>query len=179
MWTEAMPRNKNKRREISLRRQVVSELMVRCFTQEEATDELAKRGFKNKRTGEPYSRPTVAKDMMAIEDEARQYAKHSVLDHRARQLQELFAIKKIAWKGKKNADGEYSGNPSLFYVLECLKHEARILRLEEEHDEGALQGLEDFALGVDTAIDMYEAGEIETREDLPRAIEAATAEPRD
>lgn len=87
---------------IQLRREAVASLRLRGLSQREITVALASQNppIVNPTTGEPYSSITIKNDLDALKAEWRANASVDTAEHMARQLAELWNIKRAAWGAK-------------------------------------------------------------------------------
>lgn len=119
-----MPRKKTSDQIIAKRRAIVGKLRARAMTIDEITDALARPeadgGYWNPETGEPWSRPTVIRDIHALTAEWREIAAADIADHKARQLSEIQAVKSKAWE-----------IVDLQVLIRALKREADLLGLDQ------------------------------------------------
>jgi hypothetical protein len=110
-----MPPRRDEDPNIERRREAVGRYLVKGLTQREIVDALAKEDIKNPATGASYDRTTINKDIQALKRLWKTSSKASIEQHRARQLAELAALKKVGWE---------KDNPYL--VLNALTHESRL-----------------------------------------------------
>lgn len=91
---------------IALRRERVSQLVIRQLTVREIAEALA-RGDKdgnnrivNPKTGEPYSHVTIISDIEALKKEWHESRNVNTDEHINRQFAELSEVKRAGWAGK-------------------------------------------------------------------------------
>jgi len=90
------------------RRQAVEELRVQGYTVREITDLLARPaeegGLRNPRTGNPFRKSTIGRDVLWIEARWRELLDQSIQTHKSRELRELRQARLEAWKQKNLAE---------------------------------------------------------------------------
>jgi hypothetical protein len=111
-----MTLNNSKQDIIDNRRRLVMSLRLRGATQREIITQLAADGHVNHETGQPWSLGVINKDLQAITAEWREERMKTMDEHVARQLAELFEVKRSAWSQKE-----------LDTVLRALKQETDLL----------------------------------------------------
>lgn len=84
------------------RRKRVASLVIRGMSLDEIKEALAgpedKAGLRNPRTGNPYSRATIYKDIVALKERALASASKDASEHRARQLLIVDEVMTTAWR---------------------------------------------------------------------------------
>jgi len=85
---------------IEARRAVVADGMFQGMTLDQITDHVHKAKIINRKTGKPFSRWSVWRDMVALIEQWKEDAKEAIDTLRGRQFAELQAIKAQAWKDK-------------------------------------------------------------------------------
>ena len=83
---------------IDHRRELVARARLRGATIREIVEGLAQAGHVNPETGEAWSRGTIHSDLKALQSEWRRESKKAVDHHKARQLAELYEVKRQAWR---------------------------------------------------------------------------------
>lgn len=84
--------------EIDRRRARVAQLVGQRYTQRQICDALAKEGFANGDTGDPYSLGTINSDVKALRVMWRREASADIQQHKADILAELEEVKRVAWE---------------------------------------------------------------------------------
>lgn len=100
-----MALNKSNEAIVAIRRERVSQLVIRQLTVREIADALAgdKNGngrIVNPDTGEPYSHVTIAADIKALKREWAEKRDVNMDEHINRQYAELSEVKRAGWAGK-------------------------------------------------------------------------------
>lgn len=87
---------------MELRRERVAQLRLRGLTVREITAALAKQEppIVNPSSGEPYTHVTILNDLDVLKDQWKASASAGTAEHMARQLAELWEIKRAAWGAK-------------------------------------------------------------------------------
>jgi DNA-binding transcriptional MerR regulator len=96
---------------VNRRRERVASLRARGLTIDEITQTLAAEWLSpgkpnpshlvNPKTGKPFDRATIGRDLKFLDDEARERAREHIDLHRARQLQEIREGRRSAWARKE------------------------------------------------------------------------------
>lgn len=92
-----MALNNSKQFIIEQRREIVSRLRIRGFTQREIVSSLAAKGMVNPKTGKPYSVGIINADLQTMQNQWRESAQADTGEHKARQLAEIQALKRQGW----------------------------------------------------------------------------------
>ena len=106
-------------RDIDARRRMVASMLLQGFALDLITEGLAGQ-FANRRTGKPYTRNSVYRDIVALRAQWREAAADDIADLRGRQFAELALTRKKAWE---------SGD--LDIVLRALAQEAKLLGINK------------------------------------------------
>lgn len=89
---------------ILMRRERVASLRARGLSQREIQKALSKPvhegGMVNQHTGNPFDLAQINRDLKVLEAEWRKRTAETLDDHKARQLAELFELKRFAWAQK-------------------------------------------------------------------------------
>lgn len=106
---------------ILLRREKVAQCMAAAMTVRETTELLANNGLVNPKTGKPWSRETIHRDMQHLREEWKENAAAAIEEHRAEVLHTLRYIRRKALTGKTD----------LQTALKAVKQESDLLGLDE------------------------------------------------
>ena len=113
-----MPRDK--RAEITARRERVAQLALRGLSQREIIGALTQAGLVNSSTGNAYGLGTINRDLKALRQEWRERAAQAIDEHRASILAKLDEVERAAW-----------GKGKLPIVLKALDQKAGIIGVKQ------------------------------------------------
>jgi hypothetical protein len=94
-------------------------MVAKGATIREMTQLLADRGEANPETSQPWNHATIGRDVIALREMWKLEASQTILDHKARLLAEINAVKRDAWKAS-----------DLRIILESIKSERQLLGLD-------------------------------------------------